>query len=317
MVRSKLIGSLVFAAFLPATAWSQNEADPGRWEGPYEVGVNVIHAGLLTSGHVVGWAGKESATDAAIVWDPVSRNVLSRPAMSVDSFCSGMAVMADGRIMAAGGDIYPGHRDAQGRALGIRSAQVFRPSDRTFASIPDMPGGERWYPSVATLPDGRVFVWNGVHAGVINPRVDLYDPATNSWSAGAEQGFPLTYPRLHVLLSGEVFVSGGQPKLYDPAANSWRAAPAPADPNRQQGQGVEGQEAMVSVLLPYSATATSQRVLLAGGGNCNNAKSNAEIFTFDLARGTMGWQGANPLGTGRIHATPVLLPDGKVLVVGG
>lgn len=317
MVRSTLLRSLAFAAFLPAAAWSQDPADPGQWQGPYDVGINVIHAGLLTTGHVVGWAGKESDTDTAVVWDPGSRSVLSRPAMSADVFCCGMAVMPDGRIMAAGGDSYPGHRDAQGRALGIRTVEAFHPTNRTFASLPAMPGGERWYPSVATLPDGRVFVWNGVHAGTINQSVDLYNPATNAWSSGASQAYPVTYPRLHVLLSGEVFVSGGQPRLFNPSTNSWRAAPAPADPNRQQGAGVEGQEAMVSVLLPYAANATRQRVLLAGGGNCGGPKASAEIFTFDSAQGTMAWQGAAPLRTGRIHATPVLLPDGKVLVVGG
>jgi hypothetical protein len=237
--------------------------------------------------------------------------------MSTDLFCSGMALLADGRMMVAGGDIYPGHRDAQGRALGLKSAMLFRPSDRTFVAIPDMPGGERWYPTVVALPDGRVFVWNGVHAGVINPRVDIYDPASNSWSTVAQRSYPVTYPRCHVLLSGEVFVSGGQPALFDPATSTWKSAPAPADPNRQQNAGVEGQEAMVSVLLPYAANAAQQRVLLAGGGNCGSPKQSAEIFTFNPSQGAVGWQSAAPLLTGRIHATPVLLPDGKVLIVGG
>lgn len=309
---------LAAAALVPAAAYAQDETNPGRWEGPFEVGANCIHAALLPTGEIIAWSGKEAGVSDVVLWNPSTRAVVTRPPLNTDLFCAGMAMLADGRLLAPGGDSYPGHRDAQGRALGSKAAEIFNPTTRQFTRAADMAGGERWYPTAVTLPDGRVLVVNGVHAGVINTNVEIYNPASNSWTLVGQKSYPATYPRMHVLLNGEVFLSGMQPALYNVATNSWRNAPAPIDPNRRMGAGTDGDfEAIVSVLLPYSATATSQRILIAGGGRCSATKATAEIFTFNPGAGTMGWQGAGSMATGRVHPTPVLLPDGKVLVVGG
>ena len=41
----------------------------------------------------------------------------------------------------------------------------------------------RWYPTVVTLSDGKVFVVNGMDEyGKPNLLVEIYDPATKTWS---------------------------------------------------------------------------------------------------------------------------------------
>jgi hypothetical protein len=319
-MRARIVGVLVagVCVLAPGLLLAQDESNPGRWEGTFEVGANCIHAALLPTGHVIAFSGKEAGVSDVVLWNPSTRSVVTRPPLNTDLFCAGMAMLSDGRLLAPGGDVYPGHRDAQGRALGSRAAEVFDGNTRQFTRVADMAGGERWYPTAITLPDAQVLVWNGTHAGVINNNVELYNPSANSWRIVSQRPYPATYPRMHVMLNGEVFVSAVDPALYNPATNSWRSAPSPIDRNRRQGAGTDGDfEAMVSVLLPYAAGATTQRVLIAGGGNCSSPNRSAEIFTFTQAQGPVGWQAAGSMSVGRVHPTPVLLPDGKVLVVGG
>ena len=113
----------------------------------------------------------------------------------------------------------------------------------------------RWYPSVVTLPDSKVFVAGGV-TKLLKPlytdahdmgnslgnvtQTETYDPAAGKWTengASAEKSLPL-FPRLHLLPDGHVyFDAAGQAfnpagedymelfwnmaSSYDPAAKTW------------------------------------------------------------------------------------------------
>ena len=52
----------------------------------------------------------------------------------------------------------------------------------------------RWYPTVVTLPDGKVFVVNGMDEyGKLNLLVEIYDPDTKTWSKKFDPGTNRTY----------------------------------------------------------------------------------------------------------------------------
>ena len=89
------------------------------------------------------------------LWDPASGSPSGAPMVQVDTmlFCSGHALMADGRLMISGG-----HK-ADGEGLDITT--IFDPAGESFIqNLPKMAFG-RWYPTVTELTDGRMLTMAG------------------------------------------------------------------------------------------------------------------------------------------------------------
>jgi hypothetical protein len=153
------------------------------------------------------------------------------------------------------------------------------------------------------LPNGKVLVVGGGGAGSIAPAsADLYDPATNTWSAAGSLSIGRSQPTATLLLSGKVLVAGGNDtteagaglasaELYDPATNTWSAAGSLAHARSQ-----------------YTATLLSSGKVLVAGGDVT-----AELYD----PGMNTWSAAGSLATVRSAHTATLLPNGKVLVAAG
>lgn len=175
-----------------------------------------------------------------------------------DLFCSDQVQLADGRILAAGGtDWYndpsvPGTDFGVAELAGLKNARIFDPATNRWTQSGKM-NFARWYPSLVTLPDGKILVASGVSkllkplypdhpfdSGTNVKQLELYDPATGEWTAlpeSANRSLPL-FPRLHLLPNGHVYydVAGqsfnpfGQSydeafwnvaSTFDPATSSW------------------------------------------------------------------------------------------------
>jgi N-acetylneuraminic acid mutarotase len=162
--------------------------------------------------------------------------------------------------------------------------------------------------TATVLPNGKVLVVGGVPIGMsgvsVSASADLYDPATNTWSAAASTSVGRSLPTATLLLSGKVLVAGGldstgtplaSAELYDPATNSWSAAGSMAHQRSQY----------CAALLP------SGKVLVAGGdvGGLNGA----ELYD----PGTNTWSVAGSMAQGRTAFTATLLPNGQVLAAAG
>jgi hypothetical protein len=158
--------------------------------------------------------------------------------------------------------------------------------------------------AAALLPDGRVLVAGGGQEGGYpwNPRAEIYDPATGTWSATGSMNHARTGERLITLHNGKVLAIEGDPygssvELYDPATGTW----TPTGPTS-------------SKRAVHTATLLQDgRVLVVGGNSCSTCfLDTAEIY--DPATGV--W---TPTGSTHIpHASheAVLLQDGRVLVAG-
>ena len=86
----------------------------------------------------------------------------------------------------------------------------------------------------ALLPNGKVIVAGG-HTDVITwaskKTVEIYDPATNSWSAASSLSVAHGTPTAHLLPNGKLVLIGGESvsgdgpiavvEVYDPASNTW------------------------------------------------------------------------------------------------
>jgi hypothetical protein len=163
-----------------------------------------------------------------------------------DLFCSDQVQLADGRIIAVGGTDYyaePYAGEVNGTDYGVieleglKAARIFDPYTQTWTQSGSMHHG-RWYPSLVTLPGGRLLVAGGV-TKLIKPmyadhpadsgsnvkQLETYDPGTGEWTLApptANRSLPL-YPRLHLLPNGHVYYdAAGQ--VFNPAGQSYDEA---------------------------------------------------------------------------------------------
>jgi hypothetical protein len=90
-----------------------------------------------------------------------------------DLFCSDQVQLTDGRILAVGGtDWYndpsiPGTDFGVAELAGLKNARIFDPATNRWTQSGKM-SFARWYPSLVTLPDGKILVASGV-SKLLNP----------------------------------------------------------------------------------------------------------------------------------------------------
>ncbi|HEX2324841.1 MAG TPA: galactose oxidase-like domain-containing protein [Chloroflexota bacterium] len=182
----------------------------GTWQVlPESSEVAAVHAALLPTGEVVYYSGNTGPDVPAQVrvWNPADGSVRTPPNVpDTDLFCSGHALLPDGRLFVCGGTgrYSTGPDDPWG---GSKAAYIFDPVGG-WERVADMAFG-RWYPSVICLPDGRMLVASGDDNGITAQSVERYNPFAG-WEVlppSADRDLPL-YPRLHVLPNGEVACAG-------------------------------------------------------------------------------------------------------------
>ena len=169
----------------------------------------------------------------------------------------------------------------------------------------------RWYPTVTTLGDGRVMTFSGLdETGATNTTVEIY--------------------------TARLWLESGVSRWLDPASVS-PDAPAPGrarlllglrdrlavlQPLNEDVVGCRRHDAIRrhahlrhvgAAAVDCRQTDTSPRVMIFGGGN--PATNTTEII--DLSAATPQWQYGPPMSQPRIEMNATILPDGKVLAMGG
>jgi hypothetical protein len=306
-VAAGFVAASVIAGVLATEAGAQG-ADPavtGSWSAPFDVGDTGIHSSVLPNGRVLLFSYPDQALGSdASIWDPATGGLsdvsLQWPR---DIFCAGHSFLPDGRLFITGGHVHGARY-----GLGVENTDIFDPATGLFEAGPAL-AEARWYPTNVGLGDGRVLVFGGYKDNDANIRatsVEAYDPAANRITqlpSTANKGFG-NYPRLHLLANGRIaWVNISTTQMFNPATSAWTASAKPV----YGGRGESGS----SVLLPGS-----NRILSFGGPNgAGGATATAEIV--DYAAATPAWRATGSLRRARLWANGVLLPDGKVLAVGG
>jgi N-acetylneuraminic acid mutarotase len=141
------------------------------------------------------------------------------------------------------------------------------------------------------------------------PDAEVYDAATGNWAATGQMITPRMQFAATRLLDGRVLVVGGggdagvldSAELYDPSTGSWTAT----------GKLHTARYSSTATLLPDG------KVLVAGGTIVehffNPSVATAELY--DPATGT--WAPTGAMHTARSQHVAMLIPGGKVIVVGG
>lgn len=207
------------------------------------------------------------------------------PSLPTPRSTAASVLLADGRILLAGGDSASG---------SLSTAVVFDPLAVSWSSVPSMSVAK--YPVTASiLLSGRALVLGGFPGATVS---DIFDPALNSWAAGPSRNFTDYFYSATLRSSGTVVISGGfNCEQYLPTPNT--ITPIPCHTNLQYG---------VSVLLSDGRVAH-----LLGRDSAMQETGSVTVLSVD---GGVWVAGAN--GPMRAqHSTGTVLPSGDVLVAGG
>lgn len=315
-------GSILVCTGLPCWRWEPTSAMAGARSGHA--------AAALDDGRVLvvgGGADPEVYDPRTGAWSPT--------AAPLGAFSAPRAVrLADGRILVVGGG-----------SAGSDDAEIYDPATDRWSVIGQLNHG-RTYHSAIALADGGVLVAGGVSPGYPHDAVEaveVFDPATGTWSVAGSLAGARVMPGLATLHDGRVVIVGGrEAAVFDPVFGSLtRATALPAE--WQQPVAVtlaDGRVLMTAIagdgitllwdpatgrlaiagrpaVSRQGASATRLRdgfVLVAGGiDGSGRPLDSTELFD----PGTLQWSMGAALVTGRGSHAAVTTIDGRVMLTGG
>ena len=147
--------------------------------------------------------------------------------------------------------------------------------------------------------------------GTESARAEIYDPDADNWTPTQDMGVERGRPKAVLLSDGRVLVTGdrrsdfssitGNVEIYDPETGTW----TPADDLSRPSAGHS------LTLLPDG------RVLAAGGVHPVQIDSGIYSTTEIFDPATDSWSPGPELAEPRTNHSATLLPDGRVLLIGG
>jgi len=221
-------------------------------------------------------------------------------------------LLSNGKVLVAG---------VQTASGSLATAELYDPGTGAWSPTGSLAKAHAGH-TATLLPSGKVLVVGGYTEDFSLLNVaELYDPATGTWGPAGSPSFARSAHTATLLPNGSVLVAGGIVGTYDPdiqfpAASNAEVYDPVAGTWRQTG----------AALLAYGHAATllaNGKVLIAGGVSsvgCPPPAGCAGISMrvaqlYDPA--TEKWSQTGTLNEGGSFKTASLLPDGKVLLVGG
>ena len=319
---------------------------------------------FLVAGGATTFGGVTSTPMAsAEIYDPATGAWSATGSMSIPRANFGMVALANGKVLAGGGtttgstpsattEIYDpatGSWSATGSLTGAAgytlfallssgkvlatnvgsntSANIYDPAAGTWSAAGSYSANRNFNSFFVALPNGKAILGGGFSSGGSSAvtSVDLYDPATNSWSATGPMNTARGAAGAGLLSNGKVLVAGGDvggggggagntvlssAEIYDPATGAFTAtgpmtAPRAAMPVVSLPNG--------TALVPSGATNV---------GNSFGVTATADIFSPTLPAGAISPEsadfGSRQINTGASAAkTFTLSSSGEAALVIG
>ncbi len=221
-------------------------------------------------------------------------------------------LLDDGRVLVFGGfqvDFFGSQGGGATEFLG--ATDIFDPDSGGWieADPMDQPILNQ---AAVLLSDGRVLVVGGTLSdGTESARAEIFDPDADTWTPAGDMGVERGRPKAVLLSDGKVLVTGdrrsdfssttGNVEIFDPETGTW----TPTDDLSQPSAGHS------LTLLPDG------RVLAAGGVHPVQIDSSIYSTTEIFDPSTNSWSPGPELAEPRTNHSATLLPDGRVLLIGG
>lgn len=158
----------------------------------------------------------------------------------------------------------------------------------------------------AVATNGKIYVFGGWNSSGLLSSLEIYNPATNSWSAGASMpvatrglSFALGSNGLIYAISGFTSNAITQAFSYNPATNSWATLAS-----------IPG-----GVWEGAAAATANGKVFVFGGEPVNTASSSNTTRIYDIATNTWSSGAVMPVAVKQHSA--VTGNDGKIYILGG
>ncbi|KAK1974852.1 kelch domain-containing protein [Colletotrichum cereale] len=227
-----------------------------------------------------------------------------------DMFCPGTSLDADGRIIVTGGS-----------SASKTSVLDFKKGESSSWTPLSNMQISRGYQSSCTTSEGKIFVIGGSFSGAGRRDGEVYDPKANTWTklAGCpvkplvmQRGmFPDSHAWLWSWKNGSVLQAGPAKQMnwYDTKGTG---------SNTPAGLRGADDDSMCGVSVMYDAVAG--KIFTYGGGKAYTgvtSTSNAHILTLGEPGQAVQVQKLQNGKYNRGFSNAVVMPDGKIWVVGG
>jgi len=314
-----------------------------------------INANLLPTREVLAWDGQSDGNDARL-WNPITGAFTAVPNSLTNMFCSGHCQLADGRVLVAGGHLggHTGLRDTNlfnpttrswtrvapmnvgrwypttttlpdGRVLVVSGEincngcfapipEIYNPQTNVWTQLTGASLSLPYYPHMFVLPDGRVLAAATGEDMIVTQVLNI---GTQTWSVvdpnAVDGGSSVMYSPGKVMKSGRsvdpdlaVIPSVATTYVLDmtQASPAWRETPS-----------------MMFARAYHQLTLLPDGTVLAtGGGPTTDAVGvGSAVLAAELwSPVTETWTTLANMQNPRLyHSTALLLPDARVLVMGG
>jgi hypothetical protein len=235
---------------------------------------------------------------------PITGRVVSTGSPVAARFSHTATLLPNNQVLIAGG--------MERNGVWLDSAELYDPASGRFTSVGKM--GSRRAGAMATLlPNGKVLIAGGSDgSGGSLSSAEIYDPASNTFAAAGTMTSPRAHAVAVLLQDGKVLIAGGSSagdnarvataELYDPATGKFVSTGSM--------HNVRSYNAAVQL--------KDGKVLVIGGigrGEFPNPQIESSAEIYDPAAGRFTPTGS--MAVARCKQGVELLPDGRVLVVGG
>jgi N-acetylneuraminic acid mutarotase len=266
----------------------------------------LLHNGkVLVAGGAADNSGNGNALATAELYNPTTGKWSKTGSMSTSRYIHTATLLPNGQVLVVGGT-EDNHTDGD----GLDTAELYNPTTGKWSTTGSMASSRVDF-TATLLPDGKVLVaggWDnsGDGSGNALATAELYNPTDGTWSTTGSMTSNRVDFTATLLPDGKVLVASGDAagtaELYNPTDGTWSTT-----------------DSMTMSTSRYKHTATllpNGKVLVAGGA-ADNSGGDA-LNTAELYNPTDGtWSTTDPMFTGRLSHTETLLPNKKVLVVGG
>lgn len=282
-------------------------AGPNMPSARYGQTTTVLQDGRIL---VCGGADGNSVTSSAAIYDPSTNKFTAVGSMTAPRYRHTATLLSNGKVLITGGElsvvIYGGTVTG-----GLSTAEIFDPVSGTFSAISNMQRGRTRH-TATLLSTGKVLLVGGdgyaEYMG-IQPHIftELFDPATNTFSAGPQPAYDRMGQSAISLKDGTVLILGGigilssdsltSAESYNPTTNSFTAV----------GSMLYGRS------LPAATLMSDGRVFVAGGMSDTGVVGSVEIYDPTSQKFSLGGQ----LIPAVLRENATLLADGRIIVAGG